>query len=459
MVSVDSWEYPTDFLIINPKTRLDAHPLILGRPWLATADAYIGCQQGNMIITRGADIKNLVLYPPAQPSVTIVKTNRHPVSYLTNNIRSPLTIQEALDFKDQTEDNAINNFISQTELTSQTQCHMIKAAFDSELEEDPLKDTHDHTIPVTSVANRKIVEIELGKTLNINANLTFEQEMKLIYVLRKYKEAFAWDYPDMKGIDPQFCTHHIYIEKDARHVRQPQRRLNPHLKDVVKAELQKLLDVNFIYPISDSKWVSSLVVVPKKNGKWRICVDYKELNKATQKYHFPLPFIDQDLKKLVSTAPVLRGPNWDLPFQISSDASNTAIGAVLGQEEDKKPYAIYYINKNLSPAELNYNVTEKEFLAVIHAINKFRHYITGYPVILYTNHSTIKYLENKPITNGRITRWLILLQEFDITIKDRPGKENPVADFLSRMPKPIDAATVEYQFLDEHLFVVAVQAP
>ena len=112
----------------------------------------------------------------------------------------------------------------------------------------------------------------------------------------------------------------------------------------------------------------------------------------------------EDLKKLVSTSPVLRGPNWDLPFQISSDASDTTIGAVLAQEEDKKTYVIYYISKNLSPAELNYTVTEKEFLAVIYAVNKFRHYITGYPVVLYTNHSAIKYLANKPITNGRVTR-------------------------------------------------------
>ena len=96
----------------------------------------------------------------------------------------------------------------------------------------------------------------------------------------------------MKGIDPQLSTHHIYTEKDARLVRQPQRRLKPHLKDIVKA------DVNFIYPISDSKGVSPLVVVPKKNGKWRICVDYRELDKATQKYHFPLPFIDRVLDTL-----------------------------------------------------------------------------------------------------------------------------------------------------------------
>ena len=100
IVSVDSWEYPTNFLVINPKSRLDGHPLILGRPWLATADAYIGCRQGNMTITREANIKNLALYPSAHPSVTMIKINNHPVSYLTDNIRSPLTIQEELDFKE-----------------------------------------------------------------------------------------------------------------------------------------------------------------------------------------------------------------------------------------------------------------------------------------------------------------------------------------------------------------------
>lgn len=68
--------------------------------------------------------------------------------------------------------------------------------------------------------------------------------------------------------------------------------MNPMMKEIVKEELQKLLNVGFIYPISDSQWVSPLVIVPKKNGKWRACVDYRELNKSTLKYHFPLPFID-----------------------------------------------------------------------------------------------------------------------------------------------------------------------
>ena len=109
-------------------------------------------------------------------------------------------------------------------------------------------------------------------------------------------------------------------------------------------------------------------------------------------------------------------------FHISSNASDIAIAAVLAQQDGQAPYAIYYISKNLDPAELNYTVTEKEFLAIVYSINKFRNYIIGYPTFVHTDHSAIKYLMNKPITNTRITRWLLLLQEFDITIIDRPGK-------------------------------------
>ena len=95
-MSVDSWEYPADFLIINPRNQLDGHPLILGRPWLATTDAYISCQTGSMMIARGSNVKNLALYPLAQPSLIIIKTRKQLVSYLTENIRSPLTVEDAL---------------------------------------------------------------------------------------------------------------------------------------------------------------------------------------------------------------------------------------------------------------------------------------------------------------------------------------------------------------------------
>eukprot|EP00253_Pinus_taeda_P021947 PITA_21947 len=130
----------------------------------------------------------------------------------------------------------------------------------------------------------------------------------------------------------------------------------------------------------------------------------------------------ETLKAKLSTTPVLKGPNWDLPFHIFTDASDIVVGASLGQKEQSCCYAIYFISKNLTPAELNYTVTEKEMLAVIHAVNKFLHYITGYEVFVHTDHSAIKHLMNKLVTSGRVTRWLLLLQEFNITMLDRPAK-------------------------------------
>ena len=97
----------------------------------------------------------------------------------------------------------------------------------------------------------------------------------------------------------------------------------------------------------------------------------------------------ETLKEKIYEAPILRGQNWKLPFHISTDTSDTDLGAVLGQK-DLISYAIYYTSKNLIPAELNYTVTEKEFLAVVHAINKFRHYTIGYETFVHTDHSAIR---------------------------------------------------------------------
>eukprot|EP00253_Pinus_taeda_P035492 PITA_35492 len=159
--------------------------------------------------------------------------------------------------------------------------------------------------------------------------------------------------------------------------------------------------------------------------------------------HFPTPKMPTQRATLGITFPYSHGcfPNNDW--------------CSIRQQEDKVPYAVYYVSKILAPAKLNYTVIEKEFLAVIHAINKFRHYITGYPTFVHTDHATIRYLMNKSITPGRITRWLLLLQEFDITIVDKPGKDNVVADFLSRIEHDGRNTPIEDNFPDEHLFVVS----
>jgi hypothetical protein len=112
---------------------------------------------------------------------------------------------------------------------------------------------------------------------------------------------------------------------------------------------------------------------------------------------------------LISTL-ILKGPNWNLPFHIHIDALEKSLGVVLGQHEVEERYTIYFINKNLTRSKLNYTVTQKEFLVVVNAIDKFQHYIIGYIIFAHTDHTMIRYLMNKPIISGRVVRWLLLLQ-------------------------------------------------
>ena len=139
------------------------------------------------------------------------------------------------------------------------------------------------------------------------------------------------------------------------------------------------------------------------------------------------------LKTMLVSPPIMRSPNWNLPFEIMCDASDYAIGAVLGQREDKKAFVIYYASKTLDAAQANYTTTEKEFLAVVFSLEKFRSYIVGSPVTLFTDHATLKDLLSKQDTKPRLTRWIIQCQEFNLTIKDKKGVESMVADHLSRL--------------------------
>ena len=116
-------------------------------------------------------------------------------------------------------------------------------------------------------------------------------------------------------------------------------------------------------------------------------------------------------------------------------------------------YAICYTSKNLTPEELNYTVTENEFLVVVHAINKFKHYIIGYENFIQRDHYAIIYLVNKSFTHGRITIWLLLFQEFNITILDWPGKQNTIAEFLFRIKNDNNVTLVEDSFRDEYFFL------
>nr|GEU92803.1 reverse transcriptase domain-containing protein [Tanacetum cinerariifolium] len=230
----------------------------------------------------------------------------------------------------------------------------------------------------------------------IEKDLSAEEKIALITVLKSHKRAIAWKIFDIKGIDPEFCTHKILMEDDFEPAVQHQRRVNPKIHNVIKNEVLKLLDAGLIYPISDSPWVSPVHCVPKKGGftvveneeneliltrlvtRWRVCIYYQKLNEATRKDHFPLPFMDQILERLTGNK-----------YYCFLDGFS---GAVLGQRQEKHFRPIHYVSKTMTEAESNYTATEKEMLAVVYAFEKFWSYLIMNKSIVYTDHSALKYL-------------------------------------------------------------------
>nr|GEW34295.1 reverse transcriptase domain-containing protein [Tanacetum cinerariifolium] len=403
--------------------------------------------------------------------------------------------------------------------------------------------------------------------------------------------------------------------KDYKPAVQHQRRVNLKIHDVIKKEVEKLLDAGLIYPISDSPWVNLVHCMPKKGGftvveneeneliptrlvtEWRVCIDYRKLNEATHKDHFPLPFMDQmierltgnefycfldgfsgcmlaifhdivekmmevfmddfsvfgnsfenylfcldkmlqryedtnlslnweksnfmvkegivlghkiskngieidrakvdviaklphpttvkgirsflghvgfyrqfiqdfskisrpmthlfkkntpfiffedcikafqTLKKKLTEAPILIAPNWDLPFELMCNASDFAIGAVLGQRHEKHFKPIHYASKTMKDAESNYITTKKEMLVVVYAFEKFRSYLIMNKSIVHTDHSALKYFFAKKDAKARLLWWVLLLQEFDFKVLDTKGAENLAADHLSGLENPYE---------------------
>nr|GEX23746.1 reverse transcriptase domain-containing protein [Tanacetum cinerariifolium] len=137
-------------------------------------------------------------------------------------------------------------------------------------------------------------------------------------------------------------------------------------------------------------------------------------------------------------APILLAPNWDQPFELMCDASDFAIGAVLGQRIEKHFRPIHYASKMMTEAKSNYTTTEKEMLAVVYAFEKFRSYLIMNKSIVYTDHSALKYLFSKKDANARLLRWILFLQEFDFKVVDTKGAEKYAADHLSCLENPYE---------------------
>ena len=170
----------------------------------------------------------------------------------------------------------------------------------------------------------------------------------------------------------------------------------------------------------------------------------------------------EEIKIRLVQAPIMAAPEWDQGFEIMCDASDFAMGAVLGQRKEKIFRAIYYASRTFNEAQENYSTTEKEMLAIVFSCERFRPYILGSHIIVHTDHAAIKYLMSKKEPKPRLIRWVLLLQEFDMEIKDKKGYDNVIADHLSRLEKnkvEEEEAELTENFPDEKLFKLSFQLP
>ena len=320
LVTVGKFVFPVDFIILDMEEDSQV-PLLLGRPFLATGAALIDMQKGVLTLRVGEEAAAFNLIKSMQ-SIDTDRENFNVVDDVyTYNPDVP-------------NDCNTQFFINEKEMNSQyieddySDCpyhsfHSVETVLSLKHNRNEKGEIHQETSEeglvlkeLPSQLKYAYLESQKRKPVIISARLSDDEEQRLLEILKKHKESIAWSIEELKGISPSICMHKILLEETSRPSVEHQRRLNLVMKEVVRKEVIKLLNAGFIYAISDSPWVSPVYVVPKKGGftvirnekneliptrtvtGWRVCIDYRKLNTATRKDHFPLPFIDQMFDRL-----------------------------------------------------------------------------------------------------------------------------------------------------------------
>ncbi|RDY06213.1 Retrovirus-related Pol polyprotein, partial [Mucuna pruriens] len=178
---------------------------------------------------------------------------------------------------------------------------------------------------------------------------------------------------------------------------------------------------------------------------------------------FDQPCIEafQELKIRLTSTSILQAPNWEYSFELMCDASNLALEVILGQrvKVGKQLHVITYASRNMDLAQLNYTTTEKELLANVFALDKFHLYLLGSKIIIFSDHATLRFLLKKPDAKPRLIRWILLLQEFDIKIRDKKSVENSIANHLSRIERENNLMLIRDDFPNEQLLQMDKTTP
>ncbi|KAK1687023.1 hypothetical protein QYE76_047871 [Lolium multiflorum] len=315
----------------------------------------------------------------------------------------------------------------------------------------------------------------------ISSKLSEIEEERLLEILKKHRGAIGYTLDDLKGISPSICQHAINMEDDAKPVVEHQRRLIPKMKEVVRNEVLRLLEAGIIYPIADSRWVSPVHCVPKKGGMtvvpndndelipqrvvvgYRMCIDFRKVNKVTKKDHYPLPFIDQMLERLSKNT----------HFCFLDGYSGFSQIAVKAKDQEKTtftcPYGTYAYRR--MPFGLcNAPATFQRCMSAI--FHGFCESIVERceETNLVLNWEKCHFMVNEGIVLGhkisergievdRAKVEAIEKMPYPRDVKDRKGADNPVADNLSRLENiAYDPVPVNDSFPNEQLAVIKVSS-
>nr|GEU84224.1 DNA-directed DNA polymerase [Tanacetum cinerariifolium] len=475
-VKVGSFHFLADFIVID----FDADPrvpLILVRSFLKTGRALIDVfeEYSQEVLGFSDTISSGNPTPYYDPIVSATSSTLTPFEnsdFLLEEVDAFLAI----------EDEPTSSKFHQSYLDLEGDILLLEAF----LNDDPLLPPPNQRNYLLEVCDDKLPVI-------ISKDLSVEEKIALITVLKSHKRAIAWKLSDIMGINPEFCTHKILMEEDFEPAVQHQRRVNLKIHDVIKQEVIKLLEARLIYPISDSPWVSPVHYVPKKGGftvvenedneliptrlvtVWRVCIDYHKLNEATRKDYFPLSFMDQMLERLARNQyyyflegfsgyfQILIDPKdqekttFTCPYRTNSfqsclshlermlkrcEETNLCLnwekshfmvkeGIVLGHKISKQG-----IEVDKAKVDVITKLPHPTTVTVVYAFEKFRSYLILNKSIVYTDHSTLKYLFQKKYSKARLLRWVLLLQEFTFKVIDTKGAENLAANHLSRLENP-----------------------